>query len=337
MIEFERLEKVAIIAEIGSNHDGKLSQATDLIREAAAAGADAVKFQLFVPEKLYPAKVANGGRFRANPKIRSLKKYQLNPDWLPQLKKTAESAGVDFLCTPFDPQSAQLLNGLGVKAFKVASGDLTYKRLLERICSFNKPIILSTGMATLKEIDEAVGLIQSLTCAPLILLHCVSLYPAQPQTLNLHTIPFLADRYGLPVGFSDHSTTIESSVAAVALGARVIEKHVTISRKLKGPDHPFALELDEFARLVEAIRNTEAALGEYTKKVDPKEYPERFWARRGIYAARDIDEGSIVQPSDVMELRPAEGISAWEIHQLAGKRLLKNKRAMEAIDREEVR
>jgi len=335
MTDFGRLEHVAIIAEIGSNHDGKIAQATELIRAAAQAGADAVKFQLFVPERLYPAKVPSNGGMRANPKMRALRKYQLDPDWLPELKAAAEDSGVVFLCTPFDPGSAKVLNELGVQAFKIASGDITYRRLIEKVCSFDKPIILSVGMATIREIDEAVGLIQSLTAAPLALLHCVSLYPAPADSLNLKSIPFLANRYGLAVGFSDHTLGHESAAAAVALGARIIEKHITPSRKLKGPDHPFALEIAEFAELVKAVRNVEAALGEHTKKVDHREYPERFWARRGLYAAGAIDDTSI-DASNLIELRPAEGVSAWDIDKLSGRKLSGAKKPHEPISWEDL-
>jgi len=336
MIDFAKLERAAIIAEIGSNHDGKLGQAIELIKVAAHAGADAVKFQLFVPEKFYPAKVKENGKKIPNPKIKFLKKYQLNIDWLPELKAAADELGLDFLCTPFDPESAKTLNECQVAAFKIASGDLIYRRLIETICSFDKPIILSTGMATLHEIDEAVGLIQSLTCAPLILLHCVSLYPAPPDSLSLRGIPFLINRYGLHIGFSDHSFGMEASIAAVALCAKMIEKHITLSRKLKGPDHPFAMEPHEFCEFVKAIRNTEAALGEYTKKIDRREFSERYWARRGLYSASNLKRGKLIDESDLVELRPKTGISAWDIEKVAGRKLACDKKSFEHIGMEDL-
>lgn len=337
MINFEKLERVLIIAEIGSNHDGKLSQAIELIKVAAHAKADAVKFQLFVPERFYPAIIRENGRSRKNPKIKFLKKYQLKTEWIAELKDTAKNLGLEFLCTPFDPESAQILNDNQVAAFKIASGDLTYRRLIEKIASFNKPIILSTGMATLKEVDDAVGLIQSITSAPLILLHCTSLYPAPPDSLNLRSIQFLKDRYGLEVGFSDHSLGIEASVAAVALGAKVIEKHITLSRKLKGPDHSFALEPYELCEFVKAIRNTEVAVGEYTKRVDRREYAERFWARRSLYAASKLKDGQTIKEQDLIELRPASGVNAWDIAGIIGQKIARSKKPFEQIHLEDLK
>lgn len=337
MIDFEKLEKVVIIAEIGSNHDGKLDQAVELIKIAAHAGADAVKFQLFIPEKFYPATVRENGKSVPNPKVKFLKKYQLKTEWIPDLRDAAKNLGLEFLCTPFDPESAKFLNENQTAAFKIASGDLTYRRLIETVSSFDKPIILSTGMATLKEVDDAVGLIQSLTCAPLILLHCTSLYPAPPDSLNLRSIQFLKDRYGLNVGFSDHSLGVEASVAAVSLGAKVIEKHITLSKKLKGPDHLFALEPYELCEFVKAIRNIEAALGEYTKKVERREYAERYWARRGLYTASDLKDGQTINRQDLIELRPALGISAWEIERVVGQKIVQTKKPLEHIHLEDLR
>ncbi len=288
-------EPVFIIAEIGSNHDGKLEQAKQLIASAKECGADAVKFQSFTADKLVSLKYE---------KIyRAFKKVELPLEWHEELAKFAESQCIVFLSTPFDEESASLLNSLGVPAFKIASYDMPNYPLLRHVAAFKKPILLSTGMATLSEVEEAVSVIRSEGNSDIILLHCVSNYPPRMEDANIRAMVTMQKAFQLPVGYSDHSLGIVVPLGAVAMGACVIEKHITIDRTLPGPDHRHALEAGKFGEMVQQIRHLELALGNGVKGPVEAEVPEREW-RRGIYAATDISKSTIIMRDMLKIVRP---------------------------------
>jgi len=292
-------EPVYIIAEIGSNHDGEIEQAKELIAAARDCGADAVKFQSFTAAGLVSPRYENI--------YNAFKAVEMPPEWLPELSEYARKQEIVFLSTPFDEAHATTLNELGMLAFKVASGDLTHHPLLRHIVRFGKPVILSTGMATLEEVKEAVGVIRYEGNDDIILLHCVSNYPPQMEDINLRAIQTLAREFALPVGFSDHSPGTTAALGAVALGACLIEKHITIDKTLPGPDHPYALETAEFKEMVAQIRLLGKAMGDGIKRPVEAEIPERNWARRGIYAATGIKKGTVIISAMLKIVRPALG------------------------------
>ena len=293
-------EPVFIIAEVGSNHDGKLEQAKQLIASAKECGADAVKFQSFTADKLVSPKYERV--------YRAFKQVELPLKWPKELAKFAESQDIILLSTPFDEEEASLLNRLGLPAFKIASGDITNYPLLRQVASFKKPLLLSTGMANLSEVEEAVKTIRSQDNNDIILLHCVSNYPPRMEDANIKAMVTMQKVFQLPVGYSDHSPGIVVSLGAVALGACVIEKHITIDKTLPGPDHPHALEVAEFGDMVRQVRHL--ALGNGAKVPVEAEIPEREWARRGIYAATDISKGTTIMRDMLKMVRPC--LSALE-------------------------
>ncbi len=297
------------IAEIGSNHDGKLSQAKKLIHAAAQAGADAVKFQSFRAEGLLHTHRLNAQKkWEPHPAYSILKKLEVSTAWHWQLKEYCDKLGIFFMSTPFDLGRADLLHDVGVPAYKIASGDLTYTQLLRHVARFKKPIILSTGIATLKEVKEAVRVIEKEGNKKIILLHCVSLYPPKFEEANVRAVLTLKKEFSYPVGYSDHTPGWTVPLAAVAFGARVIEKHVTFDRRLKGPDHPYAMTVAEFGKMVEEIRHLEKALGSGVKEPAPAEIPERIGARRSLYAAKEIAKGERLDEKSINVVRHAYGL-----------------------------
>jgi len=311
--------RVMLIAEIGSNHNGDLEQARQYIRASAQAGADAVKFQTFTPEKLYVPYRLNGSGWEPHPAIRTLERYVIKPEWHEELCREAADCGVMFLSTPFDEESVDLLQKLGCGFLKIASGDLTHVRLLKAAASTGATILLSTGMGTLEEIEEALGVLGGGLDPEVVLLHCVSNYPPQDSHINLMALTTLKSRFGLRVGLSDHSPGITMPIGAVTLGSRVIEKHVTFSRQLEGPDHSYALEMDEFAEMVKQVRRLEEALGDGVKRPSPGEIPERMHARRSVYLKRDLNAGERISDEDLICLRPCAGIPANKVDDLPGR------------------
>jgi sialic acid synthase SpsE len=311
-------EPCFIIAEVGSNHDGKLEQAKKLIDIAAEAGVDAVKFQAFKADKLF-------NRVTNKDIVDKLAKLELREEWYRELSEYTDEKGLIFLSSVFDEEFVDLLDGYGVAAYKVASYELTHLPLLDYIASKKKPIILSTGMANESEIKEAVECIYSAGNRQVIILHCVSQYPPESTNVNLNTLATLKRLFDGPVGFSDHTGGIYAPIAAVALGAKVIEKHFTIDKSLSGPDHAYALEPDELKQMVIAIREVEKMLGSEEIKPATSEINERNW-RRAIYAAKDISEGTTITADMVMIVRPSpEGsIAPKYIKELLSKRTKKD-------------
>ncbi len=270
-----------IIAEAGLNHNGKFVMAKRLVLEAAKAGADAIKFQTFQAKKLVSL---------FHPTYGFLKAMEFTPHQWRELAELAKKAGILFLSTPFDKESADFLLSLGMPVFKVASGDLTFLPYVRYIAKKKKPIILSTGMATLQEVREAVGTVYKTGNRQLALLHCISQYPARVQDANLQMIDILKKTFQVPVGFSDQTVGIFASLGAVVLGARIIERHFTLSHKLPGPDHQCSVDPQELANMVEGIRVLEKSQGHGWPRVRP-DASEKKAARRTIIAARRIPRG----------------------------------------------
>jgi len=303
-----------IIAEAGSNHNGDFRTAKRLIDAAKKSGADAVKFQLFRAEELTVMKNLYG----------VLRKCEFERSWLRKLVRYAEKRGIVFFATPFDRVAVDLLYEAGVTVFKVASSDLTNTPLLKSIAAKKKPVIMSVGLANLKEIDKAVNIILDKGASSLSLLHCVVEYPARIEDLNLRAIPFLVQRFGLPVGFSDHTMDTVIPSIAVSLGACIVEKHFTLSRKMKGPDHPFALEPEEFAGMAKNIRKAELSLGLPAKKLSRHERSITKIVRRGIYSRTHIPGGALLEDSLLTVLRPQKGVSSSDYDKVIGKRVKKD-------------
>ncbi len=332
-------EPCFIVAEAGSNHDGKLNQAKELIDIAAEAGADAIKFQTFHPTDIVHPKIESkiyGNKTGPKYWVKVLNNLTLNKEWYPELFAYAEKNNLIFLSTPSCVECARFLFDLGVSAFKIASMDLTYLEFLKEISKLGKPIILSTGMGTLAEIEDAVDNIKNAGLNEVVLMHCVSNYPAIPRELNLLNIKTLQTTFGLPIGFSDHSLGITSSIVAVALGACVIEKHLTINRNLKGPDHRFSLEPIEFKKLVKEIRIAQESLGTYQRTLSEAEKKKRVLYRRSIIARKNIVKGKIIKRDDLIVTRPGSGIPPRFINTIVGASAKRNIVAYEPIQWEDV-
>lgn len=303
-----------IIAEAGVNHNGSLATALKLVEGAAAAHADAIKFQTFHAERLVindapKARYQQQNTATDESQQAMLKKLELSEDDHRVLLQACSKYGLIFLSSPFDTQCVDFLDALGVPAFKIGSGELTNLPLLTHTAQKNKPIILSTGMATMEEVDQAVQTVHAVGNRDLLLLHCVSAYPAPADQTNLLAMYGMAEKFKLPVGYSDHTTGIDIAIAATAMGACVIEKHFTLDRQAAGPDHRASLEVQELAAMVWAIRNVEAALGDGEKRPAPCEKNTLETARKSIVAARDIARGTTITGKDIVMMRPGTGIS----------------------------
>jgi N,N'-diacetyllegionaminate synthase len=314
-----------LVAEAGVNHNGSWELALRLVDAAADAGAHAVKFQTFSAEALAAADAPLAGYQQqgaggAASQVDMLRGLELSADALRACRDRATERGLVFLSTPFDLASVQLLAELGVPAFKVGSGDLTNLVLLRAVVRHGLPVILSTGMSTLVEVDAAVTDLRTHGDPPLVLLHCTSAYPADAHDANLAAMTTMRERYGVPVGYSDHTLGIAVATAAVALGAALIEKHLTLDRSLPGPDHSASLEPAELAALVVAARAAHAAKGDGVKGARPAELDVARAARRSLVVARDIAEGEVLHEDDLGALRPAGGISPLRLDDVVGRR-----------------
>jgi sialic acid synthase SpsE len=315
---------VYIIAEAGSNHDRDLDQARRLIDVAAAAGADAVKFQTFradaiVAETTTRAKYLDDILPPGQTMSDLFRQLELPREWHAQLKVHAEDQGIDFISTPFDHEAVDLLDDIGVKAFKVATYELWHLPLIRDIASRGKPIICSTGMANIAEVQAAVDTVAATGNDNLILLHCVVNYPPPFSDLNLRAIETMRAAFRVPVGYSDHSPGLLAPIVATTLGAAVLEKHFTTDRSRRGPDHRFALEPDELSAMVQAVRDTEAALGDGVKRMAAAEADLYVTARRSLFAARTIEAGTVLGEEDVAVLRPGTGIEVRDLPHVLGR------------------
>jgi N-acetylneuraminate synthase len=306
-------DSVFVIAEAGVNHNGDLGMAKRLIEMAVRCGADAVKFQTFKAVELASAEAPTAlyqrqhGNDHTN-QLEMLRSLELSAEDFSALKRHCEDMGTIFLSTPFDEESADLLERLGVCAFKVSSGDLTNLPFLRHLARKGRPMLVSTGMANLSEVEAAVEAIESSGAPPLALLHCVSVYPAAPQDANLRAISTLREAFGRPVGWSDHTVDHVVSWAAVSLGAAIVEKHITLDRALPGPDHKASLEEAEFNAFVAGIRTVEQALGDGRKRQRPAEREIANVARRSLVALSDITQGEELSDAVVGQRRPGTGL-----------------------------
>ena len=305
--------KVFIIAEAGVNHNGRLDLAYKLIDVARDAGADAIKFQTFKAENVV-SKLADKAEYQKKTtgsdksQLEMIKKLEISFEDFIKLKKYCDKKGIMFLSTPFDHQSIDFLYDL-VDIYKIPSGEIINYPYLKYIAAKNKPLIMSTGMANLGEIEEAINIIRSVNSeAQISLLHCTTNYPTPYEEVNLKAMQTLAAAFKLPVGYSDHTLGIEVPVAAVAMGAKIIEKHFTLDKNLPGPDHKASLEPDELKGMVKAIRNIEMSFGDGIKKPNKSEIEIMKVTRRSLIATRDIRAGEIIKESDVAIKRPGIGI-----------------------------
>lgn len=326
-IQFERWRSgpVYVIAEIGVNHGGDVGLALQMIDAAKAAGADAVKFQTFTASTLATRSTPKVEyQLRSTPAVQShfdmLQGLELSHAGHGRLFEYCGSIGIDFLSTPYDPESAAFLDRLGVEAFKVASADLVDLRLHERLASIGKPVLISTGMATIDEIKLSTDVYRRSGNFSLVLMHCVSNYPCSDESLNLRALDTLRETFRLPIGYSDHSRGSVAAIAATALGARVIEKHFTLDRTLPGPDHRASIEPDEFAEFVVALRRTESMLGSPTKACQPEERGMALVSRKSIVLARAVEAGHTLQAEDLTLRRPGTGLPASSLSGLIGRR-----------------
>lgn len=322
-----------VIAEAGVNHNGSLALAERLVEVAAACGANAVKFQTFSAERLVrpgtePAayQKTNAG---AADQFAMLKALELPAGAFGRLKDRADSLGIELMSTPFDFEAARALVGLGMRRIKVPSGEITNLPFLEELAGFDLPMIVSTGMADLEEVREAIATIsnarerrglQASLAKRVTLLHCTSNYPAQPADVNLRAMRTLGAAFALPIGYSDHTAGTAVAVAAAALGAVAIEKHFTLDRSLPGPDHQASLSPDELRRMIEEVRMVEASLGDGEKRPRPVELEVRDLVRRSITLLRARRCGDRIEAGDLVLLRPGTGIPPRELARVTGKR-----------------
>lgn len=324
------------IAEAGVNHNGDVALAEEMVRAGVAARADVVKFQTFSANRL-ASRSARKARYQeaadgtAESHFDMLARLELGEAAHRQLAASCSREGIEFLSTPFDEASADLLDALGVRRFKVSSGDVTNQGLLRHIAAKGKPILLSTGMCYLGEVEAAVRTLERAGCADVTLLHCTSSYPTEAEDCNLRSIEALKSAFGLPVGYSDHTTGIEIACAAVALGISVIEKHFTLNKGLPGPDHRASLDPIELKSFGAAIRRIERALGDGFKRPMPGELDTRAVARRSWTAARALEAGATLRREDLVAKRPGTGIPPQDADRIVGRRVSRAVRADETL------
>lgn len=325
-----------VVAEAGVNHNGDLDLAARLVAIAAEAGADAVKFQTFCAERIvtpqapkaaYQQRTTNPGESQ----LEMLRRLELSAEAHHTLQRAAQERGILFLSTPFDEESADFLEGLDVPAFKISSGDLTNLPLLAHVARKSRPMLLSTGMASMAEVEAAVRTISEAGNDHLVLLHCVSAYPAPAQEVNLRAMQTLAKEFGVPVGYSDHTAGINVALAAVALGACVIEKHVTLDRSLPGPDHQASLVPEELAELVRGVRAVESALGHGRKEPSACEIGTMTAARKSLVAARNLSSGTVLTEPLIAVRRPGHGLPPALRPQLVGRVVTRHVTAGEVL------
>jgi pseudaminic acid synthase len=314
-----------IIAELSANHNQDYEQAAALVRAAAEVGADAVKLQTYTADTITldsrrPPFLVGEGTIWEGKSLYELYSEAYTPwEWQPKLKLLAEELGLHCFSSPFDFSAVDFLEQMEVPAYKIASFELVDIPLIQRVASTGKPVILSTGMATLEEIDEAVEAVRGTGNEQFALLKCNSGYPAPPEEMNLRTIPAMIERYGVPIGLSDHTLGLAAPVAAVAVGGCILEKHLTLSRDVPGPDSKFSLEPDEFRATVAAVREAEAALGEVRWGPTEREQPSRVF-RRSLFAVRNIAAGEAFTPENVRSIRPGQGLHPRHLGQVIGKK-----------------
>ncbi len=317
------MKKCLIIAEVGVNHNGNLEIAKKLVDMAYEAGADIVKFQTANLNSLVTKNAPMAEYQKENMQVSlsqvdMLKKLLLSYDDFKELSKYCQKIGIQFLSTPFDIESIEFLYNMGCKIWKIPSGEITNLPYLERIAKTHQPVILSTGMSTIEEIRAAIDVLKNNSSGAITLLHCTTAYPAPYDDINLRAMQTLRDEFNCEVGYSDHTMGYEIAIAAVALGANVIEKHFTLDRNMIGPDHKASLEPEELKRMIFAIRHVEKALGSSEKRPSLSEVGNMQIVRKSIVAKRDILKGEILSTENITTKRPGSGISPMRWYEVIG-------------------
>ncbi len=326
-------KKCIVIAEAGVNHNGDFDIAKKLIDAASEANADFVKFQTFNTEKLV-SKKANKADYQLQTvddgdktQFKMLKRLEIPKEWYPKLINYCDQKNIGFLSTPFDLESIEYLYSLDLPLFKVPSGEITNKPYLQKIARYGKPIIISSGMANLQEIKDALTVLQEngASLENVTVLHCNTQYPTSYEDVNLYAMKEIHRECKVRVGYSDHTLGFEVPIASIALGAEVIEKHFTLDRKMEGPDHKASLEPNELKNMITMIRNTESAVsGDGVKRPSPSEIPNIPIARKSIHLKKNVEKGDILKYEDLIILRPNIGISPMEIDDVVGRTVNRN-------------
>ena len=326
-----------IIAEAGVNHNGSLELAKNLVDKAKEAGADCVKFQTFIANKIVSKNAAKADYQKkqtgnSESQHEMLKKLELSFDDFIELNNYCKEIGIEFLSTAFDFESIDFLNQLGMQVWRIPSGEITNLPYLIKIAKLNKKVILSTGMSTMREIEDAVNILKDHGASELIILHCTTEYPTPYEDVNLNAMLAIKERFGYEVGYSDHTMGIEVPIAAVALGAKVIEKHFTLDRTMDGPDHKASLEPSELKTMVDAIRNIELSMGTGIKEPADSEKKNIAIARKSIVANQSIIKGDILTETNLTVKRPGEGISPMKWFEIIGTKAIRDFEEDELIE-----
>ena len=333
------MNQTLVIAEAGVNHNGDIALALELVKAAAKAGADVVKFQTFQAKKIVTNKADKADyqketTGKGESQLSMLRKLELTPVQHAELIRYCSECGIRFLSTAFDHDSIDLLASLRLGLWKIPSGEITNLPYIRKIGSFNQPVILSTGMASLGEIESAIHALEEAGTSrnKITVLHCTTDYPARLDEVNLNAIQSIRQAFHLPVGYSDHTDGIAIPIAAVAMGASVIEKHLTLDREMEGPDHRASLEPDQFSAMVTGIRAVEHALGNGIKRPMPSEKSNILIVRKSIVAAKNIDEGDLFSVENITVKRPGIGISPMQWDAVIGSRATRAYAADELIE-----
>lgn len=317
------MSKVYIIAEAGVNHNGSLDIAKKLVDEAKKSGADCIKFQTFIAENIISknakqAKYQTKNIGKEQSQLEMIKKLELSFEDFKQLNNYCIEKNIDFLSTAFDLESIDFLESLGMNTWKIPSGEITNLPYLIKIAKLKKKVILSTGMSTMQEIEDAVNIFKKYGTNDITILHCTTQYPTLFEDVNLNAMLSIKEKFGYDVGYSDHTKGIEVPIAAVALGATVIEKHFTLDNNMIGPDHKASLQPDELKKMVESIRNIELSLGDGRKVVADSEKENMSIARKSIVAKKSIRKGQLLSEENITVKRPGDGISPMKWFDVLG-------------------
>lgn len=327
------MKRTIIIAEAGVNHNGDIARALEMIRVAAWAGADYIKFQTFKTELVVDAYALQAEyqqkNFKTDTQHEMLKKLELSEADHILLFEECRKNKIGFLSTAFDSDSLKFLNKIGLDYIKIPSGEITNLPYIRHIANINKRTIVSTGMTTMDEVEKTIKILitEGLSEENITVLHCTTEYPCPFEDVNLKAMLSMKEKFGLSIGYSDHTEGIEIPIAAVALGAEIIEKHFTLDRNLPGPDHKASLEPEELKKMVSGIRNIEKSLGNGVKAPSASEKKNIYPARRSIFIKKEINKGEIITENHLIALRPGDGISAMEWNNVIGREALKNMEA----------
>ena len=336
------MNKTLIIAEAGVNHNGNVHTAMQMIDKAKECGCDCIKFQTYKTGQLVTKAAPKADYQVVNTKNEDsqyamLQNLELSYDDFFQLKQHCSETGIDFMSTPFDRESVDLLQALGVSVYKMSSGDITNKPLLEYVAEKQKPIILSTGMCTMQEVHEAVDWVENKGNHQITLLHCTSNYPAPYEEVNMKAMLTMKQEFDYNIGYSDHTEGIIIPIMAVAMGAMIIEKHFTLDKCMEGPDHKASLDVGELKDMVQAIRTIERAMGDGRKIPVASELSTRIAARKSIVLNHAMSEGTVLKAADISVKRPGTGIPPKYIGQIVGKALCRDMAEEEVLNFDDLR